>query len=159
MKLNGKKLSETNKETVVLPRPSGDLVFVAAAVLDTDEFEKLVPEPKPPYIRKPGETEGSPDFTDKNYREQLVKRMRLQTLWLIIKSLAATPNLEWETVDPLKPETWEKLDSEFQTAGIINTERARIFSAVMRANSLDEAYLTKARDRFFASQQETAKPQ
>lgn len=159
MKINGKKLSETNRETVVLPRPNGDLVFVAAAVLNTDEFDALVPEPKPPFIRRPGKEEAEPDFSDKEYRMKIVKRMQSQTIWLIIKSLGATPNLEWESVDPLKPETWDKLDEEFTASGINNVERGLIYSAVMRANSLDEKYLEKAKTRFFASQQVEATPQ
>ena len=153
MKLNGKKLSESNKETIVFPRPDGDLVFVLAAVLCTDEFEKLCPEVLPPMIRRPSQDVATPDLSDKDYQNALMERAKQQSRWMFLKSISATPGLEWEEVDINKPNTWDKIDEEFLKSGIVNSERVQLYNAMMRANSLDAAYLKAARERFFASQQ------
>ena len=152
MKINGKQLSEVNKEIVVIPRQSGDIVFTCSAVLDYDEFEKIHPEPKPPYIRRPGEKDAVPDLTDKEYQDKLQDRGRLKMNWMFLKSLLATPGLEFETVKLNDPKTWDKLDEELMKSGFSLVERTQIMQGVMRANSLDFDYIEKARARFFASQ-------
>lgn len=151
MKIKGQKLSTVNKVTIVIPRSEGeDIVFVAAAVLDSEEFDVLVPEPKPPMILRRGETIQVPDLEDKNYKEQLTNRAKLQTYWLIIKSLMATPDLEWELVKVTDSSTWEKLEEEFKSSGLTPIERNQVIQGVMRANSLDIEYIEKAKERFFA---------
>lgn len=159
MKLQGKKLSTMNVQVVVIPRDGGDIVFKAAAVLDTKDFDLLCPEPTPPNVLKRGETVPVPDINNPKYKEEMTKRNKLYTHYLLLKSLQATPDLEWETVDMTKPETWENVDKEMEDAGLNTMERAHIIQAVMRANSLDMNYIEEARKRFFSSAQPSLPPQ
>jgi hypothetical protein len=148
MKIKGKKISSIHRETVVFPREEGDLVFVVSAVIDSTEFEKLCPEPEPPMIMKPG-GEQIPDLKDTKYTDALIRRSKLQTSWLLLKSLEATDGLEFEMIDKTNPDTWEKIEDELKDAGLSNIERMQLLQAIMRVNSLDSRYLEEAKKRFF----------
>jgi hypothetical protein len=154
VKIKGKKI-ETNVEHIVIPREGGDIVFTARAVTDADLFDKMVPPPTPPTITRPGGV-STPNFEDADYKTKLKKRERLQSSWMIIKSLEATEGLEWSIIKPEDPETWEHLTEEFKVSGLSEMEVARILSGVMTANSLNEAKLEEARKRFLAGRAQTA---
>lgn len=158
MKLNGKTLSEINTEILVFPRGSGDIVLKFAAVLDLDEFDKLVPDPKPPIITRPKEGTSEPDFADKDYQKKKQERYKKYTTWLSLKTLSATEGLVWDTIDINKPETWDNFENELKSAGFNNSERVRIINTVFEINSLSDDKMEKAKLRFFAQQrQEQAK--
>jgi len=159
MKLNGQKLSTMNNQIIIIPRTDGDMIFKAAPVLDMAEFNTLYPEPKPPMIRRRGESTDSPDMSDKKFKETLEKRSKAYSLYMIIKSLMATEGLEFETVDIKNPETYINMEKELEDSGLTSVERGRLFQGVMRANSLDMEYIEEARKRFFASEQQKVQPQ
>jgi hypothetical protein len=152
MKINGKKVSGPNKVITVLPREGGDLAFVAQAVLDSDEFEKLVPRPAPPLITRKGDSLPSPDYTDKKYVLEDRDYGKKKTNWMIIKSLSATPGLEYEQVNVLDPSTWHLIYLELKDAGLCEMEIGRLVNSVWEAHALDESKLDAARERFLASQ-------
>ena len=151
MKLNG-RIATVNVVTEVFFRENEEpLVFKARAVMDNDDFATYVPMPTPPLLRRPGDEVGTPDFTDQKYVKAMQKRVTLQTYWLILKSLEATPNLVWETVKIEDPETWENIDEELKEFGLSNVEKTKLIQAVMRANSLDEKFIEAAKLRFTRS--------
>lgn len=151
MKMNGTKLECPNEEILVLPRPSGDLVFKAKAVLDYDEFDKICPEPKPPVkVVKGGKKEVN--IADSAYQAEISAHNERRMAFIILKSLQATEGLEWETVDMLKPNTWVNYVDELKSSGFSSVEIHRIVTAVLRANALDEAKLEEARKAFLAGQ-------
>ena len=48
MRIKGKEINEPNVELIILPRPSGeDIIFHAGCITSYDEFDALVPKPKP----------------------------------------------------------------------------------------------------------------
>lgn len=155
MKIKGKKISSIHRETVVFPREEGDLVFVVSAVLDSTEFDLLVPEPQAPMLMKPG-GEQMPDYKDEKFVKAIERRGKLQTSWLLLKSLEATEGLEFEMIDKANPDTWEKIEDELKDAGLSNIERMQLLQAIMRVNSLDLRYLEEAKKRFFDSRQAQA---
>lgn len=158
MKLNGRAAC-ANVVTIVFPREGqADLVFRAAAIMEGEEFTKLVPEPQPPSIRKPGEEVAVLDFKDIKYQKALSRRGRLQTYWIILKSLAATPGLEWDKLQLEDPETWELLDEEMKDFGLSAIEKSKLIQACFRANSMDEAFIEAAKLRFMSSQQPVEAP-
>lgn len=176
MKIQGKIISGPNVELVVIPRPqisqpqvdakgekligsdgkpimelvSGDIAFYAQAILNFDNFEKLCPTPKAPTKVVPGggvsENVEHPDFK-KAINAYSTKRFN----WIIIESLKATPQLEWDTVKLDDSETWGNYATELTAAGFSQVEIGRIISAVLIANCLDESKLDKARESFLAS--------
>ena len=154
MKLAGKKIEGANVEICVIPRGTNEsIVFKASAVLDMTQFDSLCPRPKPPAkILKGGkkvEDLDAPAF--KNALDTYASR---RVAFLVLKSLQATDNLEWETVDFADAETWLNYDAELRSSGFSDIEVMRIVNTVMEANCLSESRLEQARDSFLASQQE-----
>jgi hypothetical protein len=72
--------------------------------------------------------------------------------YLFIKSLEATPGLEWETVNIDDPETWKNVHEELKNADLTPTEIQRIHYGIIEANGLSDAKVEEARKRFLASQ-------
>lgn len=153
MKIHGKVLDEPNEEVIVIPRPTGDIVFKARAVLSYEAFEKIYPTPEPPTVRRPG-NQTSVNIDDPKFKKKLEDYANKRTAWLIIKSLEATEGLEWETVDIENPESWENYLQELRDSKLNEAEITRIIQGVMVANALDDAKIVEARERFLAGQRE-----
>ena len=96
MKIGGIKVNRPAIKTIVFAREDEDFVFKARAVLDYDEFEELCQRPTAPEVLRPGGIRES-NVNAKSYQEALDKWAGYRTSWMIIKSLDATSDLEWET--------------------------------------------------------------
>lgn len=158
MKIGGKKISGPNVTTIVFPRGDDNdnaIVFKVQAVLDTDEFESLCPLPEPPTIVRKDGTK-SKDVNDPKYLAKMTKYNTLRFTYTILKSLAATPGLEWETVNMSDPETWQNYEIDLKNAGISLSERNHLLMAVLDTNSISEDRLKEARDHFLRSQAKRA---
>lgn len=158
MKIHGKKIQGPNVEIVVLPRGGGpDIVFKAAAVMDTESFDRLCPRPTPPKKLLKGNVQVE-DVEDDTYKAELAAHGRKRLAWLLITSLRATEGLEWETVDYGNADTWLNYESELRDAGISTQEVNYILEKVLEANCLSQARLDEARARFLAGTAEALKP-
>lgn len=134
MKINGKVLSAPSPVQVEIFRGEDSLTFVANAVLDYSEFDRLLPEPKPPLKTIVATQTQYPDVEDKRYKVAMEKYGKQRYAYMIIKALSGTPGLEWDEVDLEKPDTWEKWSTELRqvmTQYEINT----IISGILEANS------------------------
>lgn len=152
MKINGKKASP-NEEIVVFPRPDEDIVFICKAVQDLSLFDKMCPVPQPPERIVKGQK--IQNFECPSYKKSLDLWAEKKDAWLAIKSITmGTPGLEWEKVDLEKHTTWLGYKDELREFGLADVEINLIRVGVMKANSLSEYALTKARERFLASRQE-----
>ncbi len=164
MKINSKPLPGPSKDFVVLPRPStqesdaegklvevnNDLVFWCQAVLNFDEFDAMVSEPKPIMVTRPGQSP-TPDFAHPKFLESQLDYGLKKQNWLTIQSLQATPNLEWEKVNLSDPETWKLWSRELQDGGITLGEILKIQQKVHQVNGLDDDKFEEARKSFLAS--------
>ena len=151
MKIAGRKIEGMNKRNIVIPRPDGDIVLVAQGVPTYKEFGEICPIPVAPKKKFPnGRMESVTD--DPQYKEACNQWAERKTSWLILKSLEATPGLEWELVDLANPDTWNRYQEELAQAGFSEPELARIIEGVMEANGLNQAVLDEAEKRFLASQ-------
>lgn len=150
MKIGGVKVSP-NVEYLVLPRPDGDLVFIARSVSVNEEFEKIVPEPTPPGVRTKDGFQR--DYKDKSYHQQIEAREEKRMAFMVLKSIEGS-DIEWDKVDMDKPETWVGWDKEMHEAGLSEYETNRIVNTVMAANSLDEEKIKAARASFLRGQAE-----
>lgn len=150
MKIKGKKLSNPNREIIAIPRAgSDDIIFIAEAILDYEEFDAMIPEPKPGVkVMKGGEK--VLDFDSPNYKSELKNYGIKRYQWMVLKSLRATPDLEWETVNYGDPSTWHNYEKELKDAGFSNVEFNRILKGVSDANCLNEEKVEEARKRFLA---------
>jgi hypothetical protein len=149
--LHGKKLDGPKEEVVVIPRQDGDLVFKARAVLDFTDFDKLCPTPEPPEVIKPGGIKAA-DPEDADYLAKLDEWGTQKSNWMILKSLAATEGLEWETVNMSDPKTWANYQQEMQDSGLSMGEVSRIVSIIMDACGLNQQKIDEATKRFLAGQ-------
>jgi len=166
MKLKGQQVKGAYVETVVIPRTPSVVVredgskeevpnyhvFKLAAVLDYDDFEKLCPQPDPPLIQYPGGKTGK-NVEDSKYKKAQYDWSMLRYTWAFLKSLQATPDLEWETVDYGKPETWQNYEKELKDAGFSVNEIGRIITGFHIANNMDETKMEAARKHFLAQEQ------
>ena len=154
MKLTGHTFDEPVVTYCVLPRQDDEsVVFKCGPVLDYDEYEALCPLPKPPMqIRKGGVK--VPDLADATYLMQVGQRSDQRIHYIVLKSLSYTEDLEWETVDMKKPNTWKNYEKELKDAYFTSTEVQRIQNACFEANSLSEAKVEEARANFFAGLEE-----
>lgn len=156
MKYKGKTIIGPNEELVFIPRGNDqeDFVFKCRAVLNYDEFDALVKAPIVPMIMHAGESISRPLLTEPGYVAKLHDYNKLRMSWLILKSLEVTEDLELETVDMQKPETWNTWDDELNAAGFSDVEIGRVISGCMVANSLDQKKIDEARAHFLATQRE-----
>lgn len=147
MKLNGHKIEGPNRDIVVIPRGNGnDIVFNVQAVLNMEPFEQTCPAPRPPLRKIQGVD--VPQFGDPAFKKALEKYGEQRMAWISLKSLEATPELEWDTVDIDDPSTWENIRTELHDSGFSDFEINRIFGGTYAVNSLNEAKVQAARERF-----------
>jgi hypothetical protein len=146
MKVNGVEVKGPAEEVLVLPRPtSKDLVFIAKAVLNTDEFSKMVPEPKAKARLEAGGWKKNLD--DPAFKKALMEYGELRFAWMVIKSLEPS-NIEWDKVNIDKPSTWMSWSDEMKEGGMSQTEINRVINCVASANALNEQKLEAARESF-----------
>lgn len=149
MKVNGRKISGANVEYIIIPRPDGDIVFKATAILDMQPFYDMCPQPKPPMVTYAG-GEKKPDITDTAYLLSVKQYSELRYYFTIIWSLKDS-NIEFEKVQYTDPNTWLFFEDELKEAGFNFQEIQRIIFGTMTANSLNESKLEEARSRFLVS--------
>ena len=146
------KTKEPNKDVVVFPRPEGDVVFHLTAIQSFKDFEAIVPEPKPPRFRRPGDTVDRQDTEDPNYIKAREQRAELQVHWTFLQTVSGPDGFKWDTIDEKNPETWGNYQKELEEAGFTQIEINRLIQGVMEINLLDDTKLEEARLRFLASQ-------
>lgn len=148
MKVGGVEVTKC-EEVLVLPRIGGDLVFKAVAVGSMEPFNELCPKPTPPMRLKKGGVK-EPHLSD-DYLKTVEGWGEKRYAYICVKSLEPS-EIEWDTVDIKKPNTWVKWTEELEQAGLSDVELQRVQSLVLDANSLNEAKLKEARDSFLRGQ-------
>lgn len=149
MKIKGQKIEGANEEIIVIPRGEDSIILKARAILDFKEFETLCPEPE--MAQKTmisGRKVDNPN--DKSYKDAVEDHNKQYMAYMVIKSLEATVDLEWETVDLQNPDTWQNYEQELRDSGFTEIELGRIVTGVFTANSLNEAKIAEAKERFLA---------
>ena len=149
MLLGGVEIKGPRIETVVIPFGERELVFKAQLVRDYVDFDKICPRPEPSIIVKPGGVK-SQDIENPEYKQALVAYAMKRSAWTILKSLDATPDLVWQTVDRSNPDTWNNYYKELEESGLSTTEIVSILDIVQRSNGLDQDKIDEATKRFLA---------
>ena len=96
---------KVESEIIVIPKGNKNYVFKAYPILDYDDFNKLFPRPEPPTITEPGKPSRQ-NTEDKNYNIEMDEWAGKRIDWMLLTSLKATEELEWDTVDLSDPKTW-----------------------------------------------------
>lgn len=157
MKINGRTFDKPHSDFIVFPRAGGDVAFVAQAVLSFAEFDKICPIPKAPLITPAGDGAAYHDLKDEVFVAQFERHLVRKNAWFYLKSLAATPNLTWDTVDPADPDTWENWRSELSAAFFTENEIMQIQQLCGAVNSMNQDAMDAARARFIAGEVQTSK--
>lgn len=150
MKLKGRKLEERSVQHLVFERPSGQIVFTLSAVMNTSDFDKIYPEPRPPEIIVKGVK--TLNTRNKDYLAALTHRNTAYMDWLVINSMAATEDLEWETLKEGDANTWHLWRKELTDAGFNDGEIMYIIKKAVEVNGLNEERLEEARRTFLLQQ-------
>lgn len=129
--------------------------FVLEAVVDYKEYEERFPTPKPRPMLKAG-GERTFDYDNPDFKQSWSQWHTDRINWLILKTLSATPELEWETVDPSDPKTWPNFQNELKEAGFNPAEIEHLKARAITINNIDESMMKQARDRFLVSQGEAS---
>lgn len=153
MRIKGQKIEGPMVEVIIIPRGEGqeDIILHAQAILDMDEFYKLLPEPKAPKAMRKGGIEFF-NTEDPRYKAAIIEYNKMRVAWMILKSLQATPDLVWERAKIEDPNTWLLYDKELREAGFSDIEVGRVINGVMAANCLNDTKMEEARKRFLAGQ-------
>lgn len=159
MKLKGQRITPPEPKVIPIPRPpkeaegDSDIIFLAQIVTDFSEFNILCPEPKPPMSVKPGDKSQYAEVDHPAYKKAMLEYENRRIDWMVLKALEATPELEWETVDMGKPETWHLYRQELRDAGFSTQEIIYITNEALSVNFIDEKAVDAARKRFLAGRQ------
>lgn len=148
MKIAGKSIDKPSIQFAVIPRESGDIVFKAGPVGDISiEFDALYPVPSVPTVHKKGK-EPFKDIKNPDYMKKVKDRENARMAYMVLKSLEATEDLDWETVDLSDHSTWNNYLTELRASNLSELEIGTIINAVIKANALDSDALDEARERF-----------
>ncbi len=152
MKVGGIQIAGPKKTTVVLPRSEGDIPFHFVGVTDGEEFDKMFPEPEPPVEFNVKLQAKIKLYNDPKFLMKQAEWVKAKTAWFFLKSIESS-NIEWETVDWSKPETFANWQSDFKKAGFNQAEVNRIYAGFEETNMVTEELMKQARERFLASQE------
>lgn len=154
MKIKGQQVSPPKPVEFVIYREDAEgnpanITFLCGAVLDYSEFEKLCPVPKAPLRTDIKTGEQTRDTNHKRFRidNDLYADRRIN--YMIIKSISATPDLEWDTVKLDDPETWKNYESELRTF-LTPAETTLLVNAAIEANSPSKNRRKEALENFTA---------
>ena len=154
MRLNGKTVSGANETIIVIPRFNSDnIIFKARAVLDMEEFEKMCPAPTPPKKVFAGGREVE-NVKDPGYIQQMENHSTLRLSWIVLTSLSATEDLEWDNVDIADPTTWNNFRIEMTESGFSTIEINRVIADCLNVNALNEEKIEAARELFLLQAQD-----
>ena len=133
--------------------PFGDKTFTlkVQAVMDYTDFEALVPIPSPPKVLDVKNNQEVFDTKDKKYLAAVNVYAKTKTSFMVMRSLEATEDLTWDTVDKDKPDTWHRVENELRKA-FTEFGMQKIQKSILQVNGLGEEILEQARQSFLAFQ-------
>ncbi len=150
MKIRGQSFDKPKPVSVILSHGDDNILILCGSVVDYDLFHDMVPAPIAPKVLKPG-GKSEINIKDEKFLEKVHEHSKIRTYWLVKESLKSTPDLEWETVDDEKPDSWGNLETEM-CAAFGEVGMAKVIQGVLRANGLNDGLMGEARDSFLASQ-------
>lgn len=156
MKIAGREIERPEGDIIAFPRKSGDIVFRVDPVMDLDEFETIVPLPKPRMARTKRGLE--PIVDDEQLTIQMDNYGKAKLGYILFKSIRPVGkdddgnevdlDIEYEHIDPEQPMTYASWEQELRDSGLTTAEYNRLLQMVMEVNMLTEKRLDEARASF-----------
>lgn len=154
MKIDGKVIEPPKPVYIPIPREGAeDIILTAQPVIDMSEFDQVYPEPKPPFVDDRKNKKKYHDYDDPKYQSKIEKRIEARQDYIVIKSLSATPGLEWEIVDIKDPDTWKFYREELQQSFTAPESEYIIMQAIL-ANMPTEDRRKEALNLFTSRQEQ-----
>lgn len=155
MKLGTRNRLEPSVKYVVIPRfkedgSAEDCAFTLRTVLDFSNFDKVCPEPIPPMRVMAGSSISIPVLDDPDFTKQRLEWGKRKVNWIVLESLKATEDLEWQDVKDSDPSTWHKYKDELKVFGLNDLEITKIINTAFEINAVNDELLEEARKRFLA---------
>lgn len=144
MKIGGIEIDGPNTDVLVLPRSKGNVVFTGLAIHDFDEFDKIVPVPRPPRVLKKNVTVD--DMQDPGFAQQRTAYEVLRFAYMMIKTLEPS-KIEWSIVKLEDPSTWLSWADEL-SENLSIFEQRKVIDFVHEVNTLDQGKIDEARNAF-----------
>ncbi len=158
MKIKGNSIPAPKPVKVKFFRGSEIVELLVQAVLSYEQFDRLVPHPKPPLVTVVKENRQYHNYDDKAYLRSVDRYSQFKSHYIILKGLEATEGLEWDTVKMDEPDTWGNYKTDLLTC-FTEMEVSDIIDAINEANHPTGRRLEEAFDSFTSSQaQPVAEP-
>lgn len=142
------ELAQPNTDVLVLPRGSSQIVITAESLPNLDGFTDRLPAPraKKYFDKNKGWVL---DVEDDGYKKKVETYSRRRLGYIVINSLQ---DIEWDTVDHDKPETWPDWEDDLKANGFNQNECNLVLALVLDVNALNEQKIEKAREAFLIGQ-------
>lgn len=158
MKIKGSPIPPPKPVSLKFFRGSTIVELLVQAVLSFEQFDRLVPLPKPPLVTNIKEKRQYHNYEDKGYVRAIERYSVTKSNFIIIQGLAATEGLEWETVKLDEPDTWGNYKTDLLSC-FTEVEVSTIIEGVNEANNPTGRKLQEAFESFTQSQdQQEAEP-
>lgn len=155
MKIKGATVPAPEPITVNFYRGTTVIKLQLQAVLSFEEFDRLVPIPKPPLVTNVKDKTQTLDFKSREYISKMEKYAKLKSAYIAIKGLESTEGLSWDTVNINEPDTWVNYQKELEVT-FTDMELNRLVDGINEANNPTERRLTEAFNSFTPSQDQEA---
>jgi hypothetical protein len=152
MKIKGFDLAARPYDEATFNVLGQEVTFRAQIVTDFAAFDTMFPEPKAP-IRTTRDGITGPNLTDKGYKKAVEDRNQARFVFMLAKSLLATPDLAFEfiNVEDVATLTMDNLTKEFSSAGFPDMTTHEIINLATSANGLTAKMVGVARQSFFTT--------
>lgn len=164
MKFNGKKIRAMAEAEICLPRPDGNHLFLNVRALglgESDEAQRLFPEPEPPFgfltdesgkpLRDPdtGKVERGPIFTDPNYLARASHCENMRQIVKFVRALDHEPRIEFEVEgDPYSAKWYEAVAREIRESGLTDGDILLVLRRAYELGNLDASAIERAAEAF-----------
>ena len=156
MRINGLSVAPPPIKTLVFPgRLEGgvDLVLKFQPVLNLKHFdEEIFKRPDPPII-KYADGRIQRDINDIDYQKAVDEWATARVNYMVLKSIEATPGIEWDTVKESDSSTWGNYREELESV-LSETEIAMVIRTVNEVSCMDQSMIDEATKSFLAKEQE-----
>lgn len=148
MKLNGISIAPPEPRTIVIPHGDSEIILRYQAVHSFDGFTDMCKRPEPPEIIRPGNRRDK-DYSDAEYQKAMNDYNHKRAVWLYLKALEIN-ELQFDTVDIRKPDTYLNFDKEFLDAGVPMVFLDALKQSILDFCGFNPGLIEEATNRFLA---------
>lgn len=151
MKFKGIKLEPPKPVPCVIPVGEVEVVFMVAPIYGAEGFNEVAPRPMP-KIKTMADGTQETESGDKSYLDKLTQWIKNSQVWMELKALESSPDLEWEKVNINDPSTYEFFEKELRESGISKSAIEHLRLKIYEVSGMRQDLIEEATERFLAGQ-------